>query len=348
MLINLIVVDTVKKRARVVLKQADKRLDITINSHILILIKIPSISKPERQEKAGGDCMIIDGVFSGGGIKGFALIGAYQAIEEKGYSFARLAGTSAGSIIAAFIAAGYTSKEIINLLDEVDLVEFLETGIWEFSFLKWVKVYLKLGLYKADKLEEWLEKSLAAKGVRTFSDLPPDGLKVIASDLTNGRLLVLPDDLLNYKIDPRSFSVARAVRMSCSIPYFFEPTKLRSPDGKAVIVDGGVLSNFPMWLFDKDEKKPRPVLGIKLSPQQSEMPKRKINNALEMFNALFQTMKDAHDNRYISRKHEKNIVFIPTAGIAATDFNLSDQKKDALVEAGRKQTDSFLERWCYT
>jgi NTE family protein len=51
--------------------------------------------------------MLIDGVFSGGGIKDFALIGAYQVLEENGFQFHRLAGTSAGAILAGFIAAGY-------------------------------------------------------------------------------------------------------------------------------------------------------------------------------------------------------------------------------------------------
>ena len=56
--------------------------------------------------------MLIDGVFSGGGLKDFALVGAYQVLEEKGFRFQRVAGTSAGAILACFIAAGYTGKEI--------------------------------------------------------------------------------------------------------------------------------------------------------------------------------------------------------------------------------------------
>lgn len=72
--------------------------------------------------------MEIDGVFSGGGIKGLALIGAYQAIEEKGYRFKRIAGTSAGAIVASFIAAGYSSSEIMKIMDEIDLKELLDTN----------------------------------------------------------------------------------------------------------------------------------------------------------------------------------------------------------------------------
>ena len=67
--------------------------------------------------------MKIDGVFSGGGIKGFALIGAIEEIEKRGFQFERVAGTSAGSIVAALIAAGYRSGEIEQLLDELDLTK---------------------------------------------------------------------------------------------------------------------------------------------------------------------------------------------------------------------------------
>lgn len=291
--------------------------------------------------------MKIDGVFSGGGIRGFALIGAYQELEEKGFQFIRLAGTSAGSIIAGFIAAGYKSGEIYHLIDEVDLKDLLDDSLRCFpAFLNWIKVYWKLGLYKGDSLEAWLREKLAQKGVRTFADLPPESLRVVASDLTNGRMVLLPDDLPSYGIKPEQFSVARAIRMSCSLPYFFQPVKLHTADGAALISDGGILSNFPMWIFSQESRK-RPVIGVKLVPRDADLPKKTIHNAIEMFNALFKTMKDAHDARYISRKHEKNIVFIRTNGISFTEFELTDSEKRALVELGREQTQRFLKNWSY-
>ena len=61
--------------------------------------------------------MLVDGVFSGGGIKGFAFVGALQVLEDRGIYFERVAGTSAGAIMACFIAAGYTADEIEELLD---------------------------------------------------------------------------------------------------------------------------------------------------------------------------------------------------------------------------------------
>lgn len=289
--------------------------------------------------------MIIDGVFSGGGIKGYALIGAYQVLEEKGYSIRRAAGTSAGSLIAALIISGYSGKEMEELLMDMDGDDLLDERVGtSLPFIRWLLLYWKLGLYKGDRLEFWIGKLLAAKGVYTFADIPANSLRVVASDVTNGIIVVLPDDLIKYGYDIHTFPIARAVRMSCSIPYFFEPVNLNNKK----IVDGGVLSNFPMWLFDEENvKKVRPVIGVKLSSSKDELPARNIKNAIAMFGALFETMKDAHDNRYISRKHEKNIIFVPTKNLSSTEFGLSEEKKKELILLGRSSAQSFLKRWTY-
>ncbi len=294
--------------------------------------------------------MKLDGVFSGGGIKGIALIGAYEEIENRGHRFDRVAGASAGAIIAALIAAQYSSKEIYQILDELSLKSLLDERktILPFAVTKWILLYWRLGLYKGNALEEWLAEILARKGLKTFADLPPQHLRVVASDLTNGRMIVLPDDLIQYGIEPRSFSIAKAVRMSCSIPYFFEPCRLRGNHECNIIVDGGVLSNFPMWLFDRENiKKVRPVLGIQLSNQLKDIPKNKIDNAIQLFGALFETMKDAHDARYISRRDAKNIIFIPSNGFSPIEFDLSDEKKQELMQQGRENAREFFSKWSY-
>lgn len=292
--------------------------------------------------------MLIDGVFSGGGLKGFALVGAYQVLEEKGYQFQRVAGTSAGAIIACFIAAGYSAHEIEEILEELDVQALLDTRrtVLPFPLMKWLGLYWRLGLYQGKALENWFLEKLAAKGVYTFADVPAGSLKLIASDLTNGKMLVLPDDLERYGIVADSFPIARALRMSCGIPFFFEPVKLKVGSGDTIVVDGGVLSNFPMWIFDDDRgKKQRPVLGLKLSRSQEEQQGYPIHNALQLFEALFSTMKNAHDERYISRKHEKDIIFIPVDGYSATEFDLDDETKEELMTIGRNRTMQFLKMW---
>ncbi|NPC93273.1 patatin-like phospholipase family protein [Bacillus sp. WMMC1349] len=290
--------------------------------------------------------MYIDGVFSGGGMKGIALVGAYETLEEKGFRFKRLAGTSAGSIIASFITAGYTSLEIRQIIEELNELELLDQrySFYPLKILKWVSIYWRLGLYNGDKLESWIAEKLKAKGISVFGDFEKGKLKLIASDITNGRMIVLPDDLTKYGLNPDRFSVARAVRMSCSIPYFFQPVKLKSSAGVSVVVDGGVLSNFPIWLFP-DKK--RPVLGVTLMPNIKEKPKNVVNNAFELFGALFETMKEAHDARHISSKHERNIIFLPVEEIVSTEFTVSKEKKLALIELGKKRTEIFLKQWTY-
>ncbi|ALF11494.1 patatin-like phospholipase family protein [Parageobacillus thermoglucosidasius] len=294
--------------------------------------------------------MDIDIVFSGGGIRGFALIGAYEAIEAKGLRWRRLAGTSAGSLVAALIAAGYTSKEMIDLLDELELRYFLDERkcLFPFPMWKWLRIYWRMGLYKGEVFEQWVNEVLAARGVKTFGDLPKESLSIVASDVTNGRMLILPDDLPQYGVNPAAFSVAKAVRMSTSIPYFFEPVKLQTKEGGCIVVDGGVLSNFPLFLFDEEKQvKKRPVLGIQLSVKLSERPKRKINNAVQLFEALFSAMKEAHDTRYISRRHEKDIVFLPVENVFFTEFSLTPETRDRLIQYGREKTERFLKKWTY-
>jgi len=301
-----------------------------------------------RLLEKGEEILWIDGVFSGGGLKGFALVGAYQVLEAENFHFKRVAGTSAGAILAAFIAAGYSGKEIECMLEELDVPSLLDPRktFLPMPFMKWINVYNHLGLYKGKALEKWFFQKLADKGVYTFADLPKGSLKLVASDLSNGRIIVLPDDLHKYQIDANTFSVACALRMSCGIPFFFEPVTLKTGKGDSIVVDGGVLSNFPLWIFDdKEGRKKRPVLGLKLSRSSEEQCPQEIKSGLNLFEALFATMKGAHDERYISRRHEKDIVFIPVDDYSATQFDLNEETKETLLEIGRNRTIQFLKTW---
>ncbi|GGE46631.1 hypothetical protein GCM10011391_26820 [Pullulanibacillus camelliae] len=295
--------------------------------------------------------MWIDGVFSGGGVKAFAFVGAYEIVEKHGYRFRRVAGTSAGSIIAAFIASGYNSKDIYKLMEELQPSLFLDQSkiIHHFPFIKWLTLYWRMGLYKGNTFEKWLMEVLKAKGVERFSDLPPDSLKIIASDLSRGKMIVIPDDLVEYGIHPENFSVARAIRISCSLPFFFEPISLYDKENqKCILVDGGVLSNFPVWLYDDQQDLPsRPFLGFQLSSRTDSAAPRRIKNAVDLFHGIFTTMKEAHDAKYISKYAASNIVFLPVENIETANFKLSKENIDHLVEVGRKRTTKFLKHWTY-
>jgi NTE family protein len=292
----------------------------------------------------------IDCVFSGGGIRGYALIGAIKAIEERGLSFVRVAGTSAGSILAAFVAAGYTADELEQLMEEINLEQFLDArkSFILTSVVKWFFLYWRLGLYKGQVLEKWLEEKLLIKGIRVFGDLSEGALKIVASDVTNSRMIVFPDDLPRYGYDPKTFSIAKAIRMSAGIPYFFEPVRLDQDKTNPLVVDGALLSNFPVWLFEqKREERKRPLLGIQLSPSLENRPTNEIKNAIGLFKALFETMMDAHDLRYISRSLEKDIVFIPVKNVLTREFSITFEQKKEMIQVGHQRTINFLKQWAY-
>ncbi|SMO39494.1 patatin-like phospholipase family protein [Melghirimyces algeriensis] len=292
--------------------------------------------------------ILADAVVEGGGIKVFGLVGALSVAEEKGYHWKRLAGTSAGSIVASLLAAGYRSRELYDMLEDFDFTQFTPTR-WYHQIPytgSGIRFLIKKGFYSGKPLEYWMEEWLGQKGVYTFADLKEKELSIIASDISRGNLLVLPKDLDEYGISKNRFPIARAVRMSCSIPFFFDPVRMRhKPSQKSsYVVDGGVLSNFPVWLFD--QKYPRwPTFGFRFVSDTKES--RQIEGPFSMLWAMFLTMMDAHDNRHIKEQDRVRTIQVPTLGVKITDFDLSREKRKELFQAGVEAAQSFFEDWTF-
>jgi NTE family protein len=228
-----------------------------------------------------------------------------------------------------------------------------------------LSVAFELGIYEGDAFETWMTEKLAAKGVRTFADLRrPDAgddrrfqhsLQVVVSDVTTHEMLVLPLDAeRKLGIDPDALSVATAVRASMSIPVFFEPTRVTDPRDKRehVLVDGGLLSNFPVWVFDTDE--PRwPTFGLLLVEASTRSPISKgITDtvafglhpvpAVDYAIALVQTMVEAHDRLYVEQADFARTIPIETLGVGTTEFALSPERREALYASGRRAAEKLL------
>lgn len=163
-------------------------------------------------------------VFEGGGVRGIGHVGAVCRMEQEGWQFADTAGSSAGAIVAALLAAGYTGKELKKELETLDYMKFKGMDLPDhFGIMgKSLSLLLSLGIYHTDELEDWIDELLNRKGMRRFGDVERSGrrLKITASDLTERRLLVFPDDLKEFVTEPGEFCIAPAVRMSVSIPIF--------------------------------------------------------------------------------------------------------------------------------
>lgn len=287
-----------------------------------------------------------DAVFEGGGARGIAFIGAIQALEEENVEWQRLAGTSAGAVIAALLASGYKSNEIRDHLSKLDFSKLRGR-----SYINRIPIFgtllelmLHLGIYKNDYLEAWLDSLLLEKGIKTFADLPEEKLKIIASDVSNGQMLILPDDLERYGMTPADLKVSTAVMMSASLPFFYRPVIWKSKDRKkSYILDGGLLSNFPIWIFDTDN--PRfPTFGFRFVKDKVNID-AVIPTPLHLFKNIFKTMLQAHDLRYLNKETIERTIQIPTGDINATDFELDKDEIDFLYISGYTSTKEFLSKW---
>ena len=310
-----------------------------------------------------------DLVFEGGGVKGIGLAGAYSALRERGVVPKRVAGASAGAITAALVAAGYEAAELDEILAKVPFARFKDEA-WEDKLPlvgHGLSVLLQLGIYEGRFFEAWMTGLLEAKGIRTFGQLADDGaerlkdryrLKVIVSDVTHRRLLVLPDDAEFLGIEPDELEVAYAVRMSMSIPVFFEPVMHHNPRTKTdhLIVDGGMLSNFPVWLFDTEgrdprwptfglllvEAEPRVAIGHRLEDEENGVVR---GSAIDYVKALASTMMAAHDRLYLEKATFARTIPIPTLGVGTTEFDITPDRVRALHVSGRGAALQFLDRW---
>jgi NTE family protein len=298
-----------------------------------------------------------DAVFEGGGVKGIGLVGAVERMEEQGFAWNMLAGASAGAIVASLLAAGYTARELRAILEQLDYREFKDEGFIDSIPIvgRASSLLFEKGIYEGRFFENWIRELLGAKGVKTFGDLRSAAgslyehrLQVLVSDITEGRILVAPSGLGHYGIDADAFEVARAVRMSMSIPFFFEPVMHRGH----YFVDGGMLSNFPVWLFDRqqadadpEEPPPRwPTFGFKLVEPDEGQP-NEIDSIVDFLKALVTTMLESHDKKHVEDADYLRTIGIPTVGVRTTEFSLSAERRERLYQSGREAAKAFLDKW---
>lgn len=316
-----------------------------------------------------------DLVFEGGGVKGIGLAGAFRELYDRDYRPACVAGTSAGAITAALVAAGYTGEQLEKIvLEEMDFPSFEDRPRMHLlgrAAGEVVEVLRDRGLHSGQRFHDWIERLLEKKEKTTFADFRDEAaagtnreysLQVIASDLSSHSMLVLPrhaEEKLG--VPPDELSVAEAVRMSMSIPVFFDPViKADTRNGaRHMIVDGGLLSNYPVWLFDREEQgEPRfATFGMLLvAPNQRDplLPEAPAQNArhddglpspIGYVRALAETMMQAHDRFYVEQENFVRTIAIPTRGVTTTDFHIQPEKKLELFKSGRDAAAKFLDSW---
>ena len=189
-------------------------------------------------------------VFEGGGVKGIAYVGAMQVLKDKGVLAAieRVGGTSAGAINATMFALGFSVEEQRTVLNRLDFKNFMDDSWGVVRDTE--RLINKFGWYKGDFFHAWISKLVKTKlgdPNATFAHLKaarrPD-LYVYGTNLSTHF-----GEVFSFEHTPH-VRIADAVRISMSIPLFF--AAVRNPRGD-VYVDGGVLDNYPIKLFDREK-----------------------------------------------------------------------------------------------
>ncbi len=223
-----------------------------------------------------------DLVLGGGGTRGWAHIGAFTALEERGFEVVRAAGASAGAVTGAFAIAGVPAATLRGLFEDLDFTRFaLADVVGRLGSRRVVGRFVQRWSDEATAPLHWIQTVLDEQGVDTFGDLrvagddaPPERryrLVVRCLDVLQRRVVRLPWDYHRYDLDPDAQPVAEAVRASMSIPLVYDPVHIGNRDTgrQGLLVDGGLTSGFPVSVLDRqDGRAPRwPTFGIRLLPR---------------------------------------------------------------------------------
>jgi NTE family protein len=291
-----------------------------------------------------------DGVFSGGGVKAIAYAGAVAAAEEAGYrDWGQLAGTSAGAITAAALAVGYDARALTERLMGFDLATVADIG-WPRRIAQVRNLIRHHAIARGLTLHGWIERLLeeAPRPARTFGELSCR-LRVVATDLVHQRMVVFPDDAAKYldaagrPWEPAELPIADAVRMSAGYPFMFAPWSLvDAGSGQAgALVDGGIVSGFPVFLFDRAQPC-HPTWGFRLDGEQPQgRPIGGYRWPVGMVRALLETSIGVHDHLEAAAFSQRTVV-IPTGTVPTLQFRLTDEKKRELWAAGHRAASDFF------
>ncbi|MDD1611332.1 MAG: patatin-like phospholipase family protein [Methylococcaceae bacterium] len=227
------------------------------------------------------------------------------------------------------------------------------------------------GLFAGNKFLEWIQEKLAQKGFNadvtfaTFHAKTGKDLSLVASNTTSAEMLVL-----NHRTAP-DCPITWAVRMSMSIPFVWREVIWQKSWGAYLgrditghsIVDGGVLSNFPIRLVDTQPQQgsyEQRVMGdtvandagtigllIDETLEVAGQPKKSSSKMIGEFKTaqrilrLVNTMTDAHDNNEILT-NEQLVCRLPAQGYGTTEFNMDSNRLNALIEAGHAAMRNYL------
>ncbi|HEX8546490.1 MAG TPA: patatin-like phospholipase family protein [Cytophagaceae bacterium] len=337
----------------------------------LLLLAI-TYSKAQRPGSA-----IENLIFEGGGIRGLAYPSALAELEKNHFldSVKRVAGTSAGAIVATLYAVGYSPNEMVEIIENLRVKSFADGGFMFFGGT--YRVINNFGWYKSDKLNSWISYLIQAKtgkGNITFSELAAlskektifKELYLTGTDLNNQKAVIFGQD--TYP----NMEVRLAVRISVSIPFFFQApiidqkgklcvTKEEKEKG-TVFTDGGIIANFPLKIFDNEKYINKHgdsssvfndrSLGFRLDDdlqveydkKQKGLAPQKINDIKDYIEAFYIIVIENLNRQSLTKEDWERTVSIKTSGIGPRIRRLSKTEVDTLLANGREGALEYVKR----
>jgi NTE family protein len=319
------------------------------------------------------DCDIENLVFEGAGIRGIAYAGVIEELEkhDKLENVKKVGGTSAGAITALLVSLGYSSKEIADIISSTKFRKFNDGRFMFIGGL--LRMKNLFGWYRGDRFSEWTAKIIENKTGNseiTFEELSTRGYKdlyITATCLNQQKLIILSKE--NY---PR-MKVRDAVRISMSIPLYFKAvfidstgTAFRKPGKRKnldIMVDGGIVGNFPIFMFDKTDsinKEHRipnyKTVGVRIDSDlqihsdtlSRELIPMEIHNFNDYVSALYIFTIENLNRNELTDDDWSRTISVSSVGISPRIMKLSNEQKEKLIKSGRDFTSGYIKNNCTT
>ncbi|HEX5313398.1 MAG TPA: patatin-like phospholipase family protein [Gammaproteobacteria bacterium] len=308
-------------------------------------------------------------VFKGGGAKCIAYAGAIAALEARGTlaDVRRIAGTSTGSAAAVLLALGADGAALARIFSATSFSAF-EDGSFGFFPNVW-RLFTRYGWFKGDAFSQWLRREIAALcGDENLSfaalaerayDEPQRfrELYVVGTDLSAQRAGVF-----SFETTP-DVPLWLAVRISMSMPLLFAAVDYAGD----VWVDGGLSWNYPIEIFDRaryvngaagdgNVRVYNPAtLGFRVDTRAQitaeregrYLPAIKVGNFLAYAKAFVNFAIGMANKSHLEPADWHRTVFIDVREVGTTDFSIGAAGIAALIESGRRDTESYF-RWFET
>lgn len=318
-------------------------------------------------------------VMEGGGVRGLAYAGVLSVLEEKGIlqQISRVGGSSAGAIAGLLVCVGYNAKEIDSMMQHLPVQQFNDGKGGLIG--KYKRVKNEFGIYKGKRFENWLKQLVKGKTGKenlSFAELH----QLHLHNSTYKDLYCTGTNLSRQQLEVFSFentpdlSVALAVRISGGVPFYFEPVvlndkkeRIKKGDSSYInyYVDGGMLCNYPICMFDSCENMSNPLLcsqvkfnpqtiGIKLErPEQIAsihknditIPPYSVTNFKQYMTAFSNLVIETINRKYPNLENEKGrTIYVSHGNIHPKVRRMKPEEKQMLFDNGAKAARDFLEK----